>query len=279
MRTMMIAFAALYLAVAFVSAATASPAIPYFWDPSDRLTKPDLMDLPRLRFLTTTDFPPFNYLDDRGRLVGFHVDLARAICATLEVEDRCQIQALPWDELAGAVAEGEGEAIIAGLAVTSANRQEYAFTRPFLQFPARFVAPRGEDPAEPLYRTLAGKRIGVLDTTAHEQMLRDLFSALQPVVYTRRTWMLEDLREGRLDAVFGDGMKLASWLADEDSQDCCTFVGGPYIRPKYLGHGMSIAVPKESSALVEALDYALQQIEKDGTFAELYLRYFPVGFY
>jgi len=55
--------------------------------------------MPRMRFLTTTDFPPFNFIDRKKRLTGFHVDLARAICEELEVLNRCQIQGLPWEEL------------------------------------------------------------------------------------------------------------------------------------------------------------------------------------
>ncbi|MEL7429834.1 MAG: transporter substrate-binding domain-containing protein, partial [Pseudomonadota bacterium] len=59
--------------------------IPNFWDNSERLQKPDLDQLPRLRFLTTTDFPPFNFIDRKRRLSGFHVDLAREICTQLGV--------------------------------------------------------------------------------------------------------------------------------------------------------------------------------------------------
>ena len=92
--------------------------MPVLWDAKERLPKPDLSALPRLRFLTTTDFPPFNFLDGAGRLSGFHVDLARAICAELGIAEKCQIQALPWAELEGALQKGEGEAIIAGIAAT-----------------------------------------------------------------------------------------------------------------------------------------------------------------
>ncbi|RUW60499.1 amino acid ABC transporter, partial [Mesorhizobium sp. M4B.F.Ca.ET.049.02.1.2] len=41
----------------------AEPQVPVLWDAKERLPKPDLSALPRLRFLTTTDFPPFNFLD------------------------------------------------------------------------------------------------------------------------------------------------------------------------------------------------------------------------
>ena len=257
----------------------ADPAIPQFWDSKERLPKPDLSALPRLRFLTTTDFPPFNFLDSTGRLSGFHVDLARAICKELEIPEKCQIQALPWEELAGAIESGQGDAVIAGLAITRKSREVYDFSRPFLQFPARFVMRRPEAAEEPLYEKLRGKRVGTLDETAHERMLRDLFSEVKPVVYTRRQWMLDDLRQGKIDAVFGDGMQLSFWLADDEEARCCTFAGGPYLAPEYLGHGLAIAVAKGNRDLVQALDYALRQIESDGTFAELYLRYFPVGFY
>ena len=38
-----------------------------------------------LRFLTDTDYPPFNYYDEDGSLVGFNIDVARAICLELDV--------------------------------------------------------------------------------------------------------------------------------------------------------------------------------------------------
>jgi polar amino acid transport system substrate-binding protein len=129
--------------------AKADPAIPSFWDTRERLVKPDMTELKRLRFITTTDFPPFSFIDASGRLSGFHVDLARAICSELDITDRCQIQALPWNEHAKALAEGEGEALLSGLAVSSENREKYIFSRPYLSFPARFVAQGRADGNEP----------------------------------------------------------------------------------------------------------------------------------
>lgn len=259
--------------------AFAGPAVPDFWDARERLPKPDLAQLPRLRFLTTTDFPPFNYLDADGKLSGFNVDLARALCAELALGERCQIEAMPWDELAGAVAKGGGEAIVSGLAVTAEARETYAFTRSYLQFPARFVMPAKKALAEPLAPQLAGKRVGVMAGSAHEAMLHDLFPEVKVVAYDKAEWMLEDMASGRTDAVFGDGMRLSFWLEGEDAHDCCGFAGGPYLAPEYLGAGLTIAVPRSKPELARALDYALQEVGTSGKFAELYLRYFPVSFY
>jgi polar amino acid transport system substrate-binding protein len=247
-----------------------------FWDTKERLAKPDLAAIQRLRFLTTTDFPPFSFLDGSGRLTGFHVDLARAICTELEILDKCQIQALPWSELETALAAKQGEAIIAGLSVTAETRDKYAFSRSYLQFPARFVVPAASKLSD---AGLAGQRIGVIAGSAHERMLRDYFPDVEVVTYAAQDQVFNDLKGGKIAGAFGDGMRLAFWLAGSDSAGCCRFAGGPYLAPEYLGTGLAIAAAKEDPVLARAFDYALHEISAKGTFAELYLRYFPVSFF
>jgi polar amino acid transport system substrate-binding protein len=260
-------------------AQAAEPQVPVLWDAKERLPKPDLSALPRLRFLTTTDFPPFNFLDGAGKLSGFHIDLARAICAELDTVDKCQIQALPWAELEGALQKGEGEAIIAGIAVSPQSRATFAFTRAYLQFPARFIMPTGKALTAPLFGKLRGKKVGVTAGSSHERMLRDYFNTVQVIPFSRPEELYADLKAGKIDAAFGDGMRFAFWLGGSDAAGCCSFAGGPYLAPEYLGTGMAIATRADNPALAAALDYALQEISMKGTFAEFYLRYFPVSFF
>lgn len=280
-KTVVLLFSSMVFAAlaAVVPMLAAEPQAPIFWDSKEPLPKPDVAALPRLRFLTTTDFPPFNFLDAHGRLSGFHVDLARALCAELGLAAKCEIQALPWGELDAALQKGEGEAILAGIAMTPEARKKYAFSRAYLQFPARFAMVKSKAVDEPLYDKLKGKRVGVLAGSAHERMLRDEFNEVQVVGYPGADELHADLRAGKIDAVFGDGMKLSFWLGGADSAGCCRFVGGPYLAPEYFGTGMAVAVKSKDAALAAAFDYALQQISVKGTFAELYLRYFPVSFY
>ena len=74
------------------SAPVMAQALPYHIDPGAREIVPSLAAVPSIRFLTTADFPPFNFRDDKGELVGFNVDLARALCADLGIT--CTVQAL-----------------------------------------------------------------------------------------------------------------------------------------------------------------------------------------
>ncbi|HEV2901366.1 MAG TPA: transporter substrate-binding domain-containing protein [Pseudaminobacter sp.] len=270
---------AAFCALAFACglARAAEPQVPMFWDANERLPKPNLSGLARLRFLTTTDFPPFNFLDRDGRLSGFHVDLARAICAELDIADKCQIQAAPWAELDGLLRSRQGEAILAGIAVTGETRLKYAFSRPYLRFPARFIMPKTTAVAEPVFDKLQGKRVGVIAGSAHELVLRAYFAGVKVVTYSRQDWMLEDLKAARIAAAFGDGMRLGFWLQGTEAGGCCRFAGGPYLAPEYLGSGLAIATSEP--ALAAAFDAALHQIAVKGVFAELYLRYFPVSFF
>src|SRR5216684_1965813 len=55
----------------------APQAVPGFWDPRRRPDRPDLSRLTVIRFLTETDYPPFNFTGPDGNPAGFNVDLAR----------------------------------------------------------------------------------------------------------------------------------------------------------------------------------------------------------
>lgn len=257
----------------------ANPAIPNYWDEKEILAKPDLSTVARVRFLTTTDFPPFSFLDDKGKLTGFNIELARALCRELDIVARCQIQALPWDELDAAIAAGQGEALIAGTAISAQTRENYAFSRPYLHFPARFIVQKSSRINEPLHAAIANQRIGVAKGSAHEMMLQRYFPAAQAVSYSRLDWLYEDLRNGKLAGAFGDGMQFSFWLAGPEAENCCRFAGGPYLAPEFLGQGLAIAVPRDNAVLARAFDQALREIAIKGIFAELYLKYFPVSFY
>ena len=283
-RRFLRAWSALLFAVALLlpSALPAwadGPTIPSFWDSRERLPKPDLTNVRHIRFLTTVDFPPFNFLDKSGRLAGFNVDLARAICSELNILDKCQIQALPWNELSDALAKRQGDAIIAGIAVTPQSRQTYAFSRSYLRFPARLAVARNSAIGEPIYKEIQGKHIGVIAGSAHQRMFDAYFPDAVAVPYGDENAMHADLKSARLDGIFDDGMRLAFWLSGKDSAGCCRFAGGPYLSSRYLGEGMSIAVRPDDQALLAALDYALHQIGVKGVFSDLYLRYFPVSFF
>lgn len=272
-------FLAVLLMAPTVARAAEEPRMPILFDARERLPRPDLSAMLRLRFLTATDFPPFNFTDQAGRLSGFHVDLVRAICAELRIEPKCQIQALPYGDLMAALDGGQGEAVIAGIGVTADLRQRYLFSRPYMFLPARFVRNVTKPVAAQDADGLSGRPVGVIAGTAHEAMLKGFFPAMKPVVFENRTAALEAVRKGDVDALFADALQLSFWVNGPASEKCCALFGGPYFSERFLGEGMAILLRRQDGALTEAIDSAFSAISRDGRMQELYLRYFPYGLY
>ncbi|WP_455480774.1 transporter substrate-binding domain-containing protein [Bartonella sp. B12(2025)] len=262
----------------FVEAETAG-GLPSFFDSHKHLVRPDTTDITRLRFVTTFDFPPFNFLDQTGHLVGYNISLLRAICSKLNLEKFCEVEVVPWKELIDRVKNGGAEVIIAGLKETTETHKDLFFTKSYLRFPARFVASRLVNLDEPISDRLTHLSSGLLFKSAHEKLFHSYFPKAKWQGFKDREELYKALKDHKVDLIFDDGFSLSLWLNDPQSMDCCYFVGGAYMAPQLLGQGMRLAVAKKNEKLVDILNYALKSLEDDGKLTELYLRYFPISFY
>jgi polar amino acid transport system substrate-binding protein len=225
-----------------------------------------------IRFLTDSDFPPFNFLDEEGSLTGFHVDLARAICA--EASATCDVQSRPWADLLPALARGEADAVIAGHAITPQALKRADFSDRYLPVAARFATSRSA-PLQVTSQGLDGKRIGVVRATAHEAYARAFFRDSRIEVFATADLARDALSAGRLDAVFDDGVSLIFWVAGTNSKGCCELAGGPFIEPRYFGDGMAVALAKGDLDLARTVNAALKSLRESGRLEELLQRYFP----
>ncbi|MBN9247681.1 MAG: transporter substrate-binding domain-containing protein [Hyphomicrobium sp.] len=230
-----------------------------------------------IRFLTDSDFPPFNFYDEDGVLVGFNIDLARAIC--LELGTSCDIKARPWEELFTDLKKGEADAVIAAHKVTVSALKDVDFTDRYFHTPGRFAGRKDEPQVEMSPSGLDGKRIAVARGTAHEAFLKAFFRDSPLAIYENADLAREALAAGKADFIFDDGISLAFWLNGTLSRQCCEMRGGPYLEPKFFGDGIAIAVPKSDPGIRLLLNKALDRVRASGRFEELVQRYFPVRIY
>ena len=249
--------------------------VPNLWDPASPPPKPDPAALKPLLIVTGQDDPPFAFTLPDGTPAGFDVDLARALCDELKVT--CTVQARRWDTILPAVAAGAGDAAVASVAITPANLAAVDFTSPYYRTPARFVAPVAAAAGDVLPGTVRGKRIGVQGGTAHEAYLRAFFPAATLVPFGSAADLRAAVAAGRVDLAFGDGIAFAGWLNGPAGSACCAFAGGPFTDARFFGEGAGIAVKRGREPLRVALDYALWRLARDGTYADLWLKYFPVS--
>ena len=270
--------------LALLGAALAAPAatpaprpfIPDLFDPHHRVLAPG-DSVRTIRFLTTDDFPPFHFALPDGTLSGFDIDLARAICADLKLA--CTIQARRFDTVLPQIVAGQDDAAIAAIADTAATRKAVSFTAPYYKTPARFAtqASAAKAPATP--GAFAGKILGVVAGTAYEAYVRAFFTQAKLKTFPTRAALLAALKAKQVDAAFGDAIAFAVWLNGPDAAGCCGFRGGPFTESRYFGNGVSIVVGKDNVSLRQVLDLELSKLAQNGTYGDLYLKWFPIGFY
>jgi polar amino acid transport system substrate-binding protein len=255
--------------------ASAAQAVPGFWDPRRRPDRPDLSRVTVIRFLTETDYPPFNFTGADGNPAGFNVDLARLLCA--EIKATCTIQMRRFETLVDALAQNRGDAAIASMAPSPSLRQRIDFTDPYYRAPARFVARKEAVLPEVRPEFLEAKKVGAIAGSSHEAYLKALFTDAQIVSLPNDDALRAALRRGDVDFIFGDSISLAFWINGTDSADCCAFSGGPFTESRYFGEGIGIAVRRGNDVLRQALNWAMFRVWEKGQYTDLWLRYFSVS--
>jgi len=228
-----------------------------------------------LRIGTEGAYPPFNYLDADKNLTGFDVDIARALCAKMDVE--CTLIAVPWEKIIDNLVAGDYDVIIASMARTEERQKIIDFTGHYYRSRSAFVARAGQ---EIIFSAegLRGTRVGACKNCVQAQYLRDHFSSGPSLVLTDDTNQLfELLATGELDLVLSDSLNCLDFLQTKRGADF-DFVGEP-LPSDDVSSSAHIAVRKGEFELVRQLEEALEQLRMDGTYDRINRRYFPFSIY
>jgi len=228
-----------------------------------------------VRILVDDSFPPFHYRDEANRLTGLNVELANAMCSELRI--RCEIKVLPFADLLPALARNEGDVIISALRLTPQALTEGKPTRPFYRALGHFAGQTSNtapsvDPAQ-----LSGKKIGALGGSAHEAWLKRYYPDSQIVAFPNHAALGEALKTSAVDVIFDDAVRLVYWVRGEASGKCCKLIDGAFIDTAYFSQPLSFIVRRaRDDNLLESIDWALDALQTNGTFATLFRRYVPL---
>lgn len=229
----------------------------------------------KLRIGVEGAYPPFSEVGPDGKLKGFDIDIAMALCAEIGAE--CSLVQQDWDGMIPALQSRKFDAIIASMAITEERKKVVAFSDKYANTPSRFVARAGAADASPA--ALKGKRIGVQRSTSQDRYLTELYKASEIVRYARNDELYLDLAAGRLDAALGDTVALDEGLLKRPLGKGFAFFGPPLSDPKYFGYGAGIAVRKADADLVARLNAAIKAIRANGTYKKLQDKYFTYDVY
>ncbi|MDH3229452.1 MAG: ABC transporter substrate-binding protein [Alphaproteobacteria bacterium] len=231
----------------------------------------------KVKIGTEGAYPPFNSIDKDGKLVGFDVDIAKAVCAAAEFE--CEFVVQDWDGIIPGLIAKKYDAIVASMSITEERKQKVDFTDKYYNTPAKFVARKGAD-LKITIDGLKGKVVAVQRATIHENFLRDNFGDVVTVnSYATQDEAYLDLVSGRADAGIADSVAIMDGFLSTDQGKDFQFYGPDFNDPKWFGEGVGIAVRKGDNELREKLNAAIRQIRSDGTYKKINAKYFDFDVY
>jgi cystine transport system substrate-binding protein len=111
-----------------------------------------------LRIGVEGTYPPFNYQDESGNLVGFEIDFANALAAQLGV--KAEFQPTKWEGILAALDSGRLDVVINQVTITPERRQKYDFTEPYTVSGIQIITRTPDASRLSTPEALAGKRVG-----------------------------------------------------------------------------------------------------------------------
>jgi lysine-arginine-ornithine-binding protein len=233
-------------------------------------------DKQKVKIGTEGAYPPFNSIDPQGKLVGFDVDIAKALCEAANFE--CEFVIQDWDGIIPGLLAKKYDAIVASMSITDERRKVVDFTEKYYNTPAKFVAPKGAD-LDVSPEGLAGMTVGVQRATIHENFLRAEFPEVDVRAYATQDEANADLVSGRVDLIMADSVALLEGFLETPEGQDFEFVGPDYSEPKYHGEGAGIAIRKGEEDLRAAFNEAIDKIRDDGTYQAIAEKYFDFDVY
>jgi polar amino acid transport system substrate-binding protein len=222
-------------------------------------------------------YPPFNFFNASGELVGFDIEIGQALCARMAVD--CTFVAQDWDGMIPALLSGKYDVILASMSITEERKQQVAFTDPYYKAALTFAGPADSTLTDFSPAALEGLAIGALSASTQAEFLQANYPESDVRLYRSQDEVNLDLASGRLDLQVSDLLPMLDWVTNSEDGKCCKLLGEPIMDPQYAGEGTGMAIRQEDQELRQKLNDALAAIIADGTYQAINAKYFPINIY
>ena len=221
-----------------------------------------------LTIATEGAYPPFNNTTADGELVGFDVDIAKALCE--EMQRECEIVAQDWDGIIPGLVQEKYDAIVASMSITEERLQTIDFTNPYY---SNYLALVAKDGGSMSLDDIEGKPVGAQRSTIASEWAEDQYGRRGDIkLYDTQTAAYSDLTAGRIEVLVSDYLPVAEWLADNADY---ALIGDKIDVDDKIG----IGIRQDEGELKDALNSALQAIRDNGKYKEINDQYFPVDIF
>ena len=229
----------------------------------DQTTMEKIEDKGEMTFAMTGGYPPFNFINDDGDLDGFDIDIANALAKEMGVK------AIPittaWDGIIGGLLSNRFDTIIGSMSITDARLEKVNFTNPYYYDGAQFFT-TSTSGINSITDLVDGK-VGVVTGTTFHEALSEMDNIGQIMQFESDVDNIMALEQGRIDGLV-TGRFVGLQAPEKYGVDLIP--AGDMLYSEKIG----IAVRKEDSDFLDALNKALDTIVKNGTYDEISQKWF-----
>lgn len=216
---------------------------------------------------TGATYRPFEYETPQKEIVGFDVDLLRAVADAGGF--KVKFVNTPWEGLFASVDKGDRDIIISGITITDKRREVLDFSNPY--FMAYQTLLTQKTVAISNIKELAGKKVGVVNGSAGDTAISEEFGKTSTNIrrFDNTPLVLEELNQGGVDAAIGDVGVLAFYAKNNPDKQF-KMVRDAKFKDQYLG----IGVKKGNKALLDQINGGLKKVIDSGKYNEIYRKWF-----
>lgn len=204
-----------------------------------------------------TTYPPFETVNEAGEIVGFDVDVVKAICE--QINCVAEFQTTAWDGIFAALAAGEFDMVASGASITEERLKVVDFTDPYFVV-SQAIALRVEDEDVTFDEFVAGMyyRLGTQTGTTNAMTGEELVGRERLSLYDTFAQAFLALVSGDIDGVIVDDAAADSYIEQHAGELVIA------IRGIESGDTLGFAIQK-GDELADALNYGLEIIKENGT--------------
>jgi polar amino acid transport system substrate-binding protein len=220
----------------------------------------------RIVVASEVSFPPMEFIDDSGKMVGFDLDLIRAVAEKAGL--KAEIQNVAWEGIFGMLKSNTADVVASSVTITDERKAQYDFTQPYMKS-GLVVVVRAEDKDKyPDLASLKGKKVGAqIGTTAADRISTE---PVEVKLYNSAGLVFIDLANGNLD-----GMMMDKPVADYYSARKPEFAKKLHVAEKmYADESLGFVVRKGNRELLDKLNAGLDAVKKDGTYEKIQANWF-----
>ena len=211
------------------------------------------------------DWAPWSFVDENDQLMGFEVEVARAIAAKLGVE--AEIIPGEWDGLFAGMDAGRYDIVVNGVEVTPERTEKYDFADPYAYIRTALIV-RGDNETIKTFEDLKGKKTANSIASTYMNLAEDYGATCYGVDTLDET--LTMVLQGRVDATLNAIVSYTDYMAQHPDANLKVVAT--------TEDASNVAIPMrkgaETTSLLEAINKAIAELHEEGVISELSVKYF-----